>query len=362
MKWTPSLSLAVAAFALASCDPYPVTDAPNRFDPRSNASQVGMDATGAPQFSSYKVPGRISNSMLRPRGTAYRLGVGDRLDIELIDKPETKQETQVLPDGMVYFDLAEGIPAEGRTVDELTQAITAKLKALGERQPLVRVTLMDITSRNYFILGQVNTPGIYPLNRPLTVLDAISEAGGLAKVLSQDVESLPDLEGSYLVRNHQLIPVNFERLIEDGDMSQNVYLEPDDYIFVPSTQDAMIYVLGAVKDPKAVAYKSGTTLVSALARAGGPTEKAFREKTVILRGTLTKPEYAIVNFKHILKGQGTNFALRPGDVVWVPNSPWEKIEEYLVQVVSAAAQAVAVYQGGRVIDPGSSRPTTIGIQ
>ena len=54
--------------------------------------------------------------------------------------------------------------------------------------------------------------------------------------------------------------------------------------------------------------------------------------------------------------------IEPGDVVWVPRSPWEKAEEYLVQVVSAAAQAVAVYQGGRLIDSGSAQPATIGIQ
>lgn len=360
MNTTLRLSLlGLLGMLLVSCDPIPSANGPNRFDPRTQAAQVGME--GSPEFKDYKVRGGVSSRMLRPPSQAYRLGVGDNLTIELADKPESRQVTQVMPDGMVYFDLAEGVPAEGRTVEELTAAITKKMEAF-ERRPLVQVTLNDITSRNYFILGQVKKPGVFPLVRPLTVLDAISEAGGLASTLNEDIESLPDLSRSYVVRNHKMIPVDFASLVRGGDMSQNIYLEPNDYIYIPSTQDAKVYVLGAVANPKSFTHKRGSTLVSTMARAGGPTTKAYREKVVVLRGSLTEPTYAIVNFKNITQGQATDFPLEAGDIVWVPDSPWEKAEQYLVEVVSAAAQAVAVYQGGRLIDPDAAQPATIGIQ
>jgi polysaccharide export outer membrane protein len=363
MKPIVHFCLLIFLGSLVSCDPIPGKNGSNRFDPRAHASQV--DSSGAmttsANFKKFNGTGSISKSMLRPKTDDYRLGQGDNLTIELTDKPETRQVTRVMPDGLVYFDLAQGVPAEGKTIEELTAAITKKMQVF-EQRPLVRVTLYEITSRNYFILGQVNTPGTYPLTRPLTVLDAISEAGGLASALNADLESLPDLSSAYIVRKNKMLPVDFQSLVEGGDTSQNIYLEPDDYIYIPSTQDAKVYLLGSVTDPKSITYKGGTTLVSALARAGGPTPKAYRQKTIILRGSLTKPEYAIVDFNQVLNGGATDVPLEPGDIVWMPRSPWEKAEEYLVQVVSAAAQSVAVYQGGRLVDPDAAQPATIGIQ
>ena len=363
MKPIVYLCLLLGLGALVSCEPMPGKNGSNRFDPREQASQVGSSEgmTISANFKKFKGTGSISQSMLRPKTDDYRLGQGDNLTIELTDKPETRQVTRVMPDGLVYFDLAQGVPAEGKTVEELRAAITKKMQVF-EQRPLVRVTLDEITSRNYFILGQVNTPGTYPLTRPLTVLDAISEAGGLASALNADLEILPDLSSAYIVRKNKMLPVDFKGLVEGGDTSQNIYLEPEDYIYIPSTQDAKVYLLGSVTNPKSVTYKSGTTLVSALARAGGPTPKAYRQKTIILRGSLTKPEYAIVDFNQVLKGGATDVPLEPGDVVWMPRSPWEKAEEYLVQVVSAAAQSVAVYHGGSLIDSDASQPATIGIQ
>ena len=98
------------------------------------------------------------------------------------------------------------------------------------------------------------------------------------------------------------------------------------------------------------------------ARSSLEKTRLYRQKTIILRGSLTNPEYAIVDFKQVLQGAATDVDLEPGDVVWVPRSPWVKAEEFLVQVVSAAAQSVAVYEGSRLVDPDASRRATIGIQ
>ena len=169
------LSLA-SLLAFVGCDPVPSRFAKNTFDPRAapvdSETEESGEMEGPPEFRTFKPKNSITRGMLRPTKNPYRLGIGDNVEIELLDKPETRQTTQILPDGMVYFDLAEGVPAAGRTVEQLQQAITERMKEF-ERRPLVRVTLRGITSRKYFALGQINTPGVYPLTRPLTLLDAI---------------------------------------------------------------------------------------------------------------------------------------------------------------------------------------------
>ena len=112
MKSTVQLGLLLTGLlSLTSCDPIPGANDSNRFDPRSQAAQVGQGGTEtSANFSSYKVPGKVTKSMLQPKNEDYRLGQGDNLTIELTDKPETRQATQVMPDGMVYFDLLPAQP------------------------------------------------------------------------------------------------------------------------------------------------------------------------------------------------------------------------------------------------------------
>ena len=71
------------------------------------------------------------------------------------------------------------------------------------------------------------------------------------------------------MRQGQFLPVDFYRLLREGDTSQNIYLQPDDFVYVPSALAQEVYVLGAVAIPRAVPYTERMTLVSAMAAAGG---------------------------------------------------------------------------------------------
>ena len=86
-------------------------------------------------------------------------------------------------------------------------------------------------------------------------------AGGtLSSSTSGTTEDLADLSHSFLVRQGQMLPVNFDRLLRQGDLAQNVYLQPDDFVYLPSSLSRDIYVLGAVRAPKVVGYLNQGTL------------------------------------------------------------------------------------------------------
>ena len=74
---------------------------------------------------------------------------------------------------------------------------------------------------------------------------------------------------SFVMRQGQALPVDFYRLLREGDTSQNIFLQADDFVYVPSASAQQVYVLGAVSFPRAMAYTEGMTLVSAIAGASG---------------------------------------------------------------------------------------------
>ncbi|HUF61410.1 MAG TPA: SLBB domain-containing protein [Verrucomicrobiales bacterium] len=356
---TRSLSISLAAAAVLTGCTLPPRDATNVFDPRADATGA-VDAGKDPTFATFSSGRRVTASMRSPNQRAFTLGPGDQIEIQLEGQPETIEQTLVMPDGLVYYYLAEGVPAENRTVEELRLALTEEL-AQYEQNPLLNVTLTDVQSRNYWILGQVVSPGTYSLNQPTTLVQALAKAGGIDDRSADPNSSRANLAAAYMVRNGETLPVDLERLVRHGDMSQNVYLEPGDYVYVPSSQDASVYVLGDVPRPSSVGYRNNLTMVAAIAQAGGLNPTAYKQKLVIIRGALYEPSVAVVNFDDIIKGQATNFQLHPGDIVWVSKSPFQLTKNFVFRIADAAARAVAVTEGVQLVDPGSPRGPAIGI-
>ena len=137
-----------------------------------------------------------------------------------------------------------------------------------------------------------------------------------------------------------MICPDFKALIEDGDMSQNMYLQPGDYVFVPSLGIDKVHVLGQVSGPQSVLYEPEISLISAIASAGGPTPTAALNRVAIVRGSALSPRIAIVDLKKIMTGEKSDFRLLPDDIVWLPKSPWEKLEEYATDAVRTAVSTL----------------------
>ncbi len=105
--------------------------------------------------------------LLQPPAERFTLGPGDRLEIEIIGDPTTVTTNAVGPDGNIYFNLLPGLDVWGRTLPEARAVIEKELAQFMRQPPQVSVTLLGVESRRVWLLGRLNTAGIYPMPAPM---------------------------------------------------------------------------------------------------------------------------------------------------------------------------------------------------
>jgi polysaccharide export outer membrane protein len=299
---------------------------------------------------------RLQADWLRPATNLFTLGPGDRLDVELIGETNSLTQTVVCPDGKVYFNVLQGVDVWGMTLGEAKGLIEKKLAEQIRNGPKVAVSLRTAQSKRVWLLGRVQAPGVYPLTHPTTLLEALAAAGGTSSYVSQRdiplstaVEELADLRRSFIVRRGMLLPVDFERLLNHGDLSQNIYLQPDDFIYLPPATAPQVYVIGAVGQPRSVDYTESLTLAGAIAGAYGTVKDAYLSHVAVVRGSFAQPEINVVNFNHVQRGKRPDVDLRPGDIVYVPYSPYRYLVKYLETVLNTFAASVAINAGSSLV-------------
>jgi protein involved in polysaccharide export with SLBB domain len=281
------------------------------------------------------------------------LGPGDILNLGLYGSPElTRTEVAIGPDGRISYLEAQDVVATGLTIDELR----AKLdEAVGQyrRAPHTIITPVSFKSKKYYMLGKVTTKGVYTLDRPLTVLEALARAHGLENALvDRNLVGLTDFRRSFLSRGGKRIHLDFERLFEQGDLSQNIPVEPNDYIYFAPGDLNEVYVVGEVRLPGPVTWTPALTIIGAVAGRGGYTERAWRARVLVVRGSLTSPEAIPVDTHAILGGKDFNFKLRPRDIIYVNSRPLIKVEEAADLAATAFIQSIITsWVGVDVVKP-----------
>ena len=306
--------------------------------------------------ASYVATNRIDPAWLLPPKEKFTLGPGDRVEIQVTGDVASKTVTIVGPDGKLYFDLLPGLDVWGLTLAQTRSLIEKEYSQYVREPPQVTVILREVASRHIWILGRVQAPGVYPMTGPITLLEAISSAGGTMSLTSyrdQEAagvgEELADLKRSFVLRNGKFLPVNFERLLLQGDLSQNIYLQPDDFIYFPSAAARDVYVMGAVTEPRLVAYHDGLTVAGAVAGGYGTLKEAYLSHVAVVRGALTQPQLTVVDLKSILHGQAADVPLQAGDIVYVPLSPYRYIDHYLEVILDTFVSSAAINAGTSLI-------------
>jgi protein involved in polysaccharide export with SLBB domain len=282
------------------------------------------------------------------------LGPGDVLNFGLYTNEgvdQVRENIIIGPDGRVSYLQAQDVPAAGLTIDELRAKMDAELGKF-IRTPHTIITPAAIHSKKYFVLGAVVTKGVFTFDRPMTLIEAIARAGGLETgVFERNTVELADLSHSFLIRQGQRLPLDFEKLFQQGDLTQNISLEPDDYLYFASASANEIYVLGEVQVPGTVPYTPSASVIGAITTRGSFTTRAFKGRVLIVRGSLTHPETFIVDTGDILDAKTTNFRLKPRDIVYVAPRPWHKAEELLDMSTRAFIEGVVVTYTGVKVGP-----------
>jgi polysaccharide biosynthesis/export protein len=159
----------------------------------------------------------------------YTIGPADVLQISVWHEPEISGPVSVRPDGNISMPLIGDLKVSGLTPTKLQGTLKEKLRAFIS-DPEVSVTVQQVKSKNFNVLGEVQHPGSYPLAHSVSVLDAISMAGGF-----RDFAKVTKI---YVLRKTSdgatiHIPFNYKQVVKGNRADQNVELNPEDTVVVP---------------------------------------------------------------------------------------------------------------------------------
>lgn len=253
--------------------------------------------------------------------TPYILGPEDKVQITVFRHQELNMRCRVSPEGKISYYLIGDIEASGLTRFQLRDKIQEGL-AKYIKDPQVVVSIFEARSHKIFVLGEVKNPGVYRMRNNFTLVEAISAAGGVGQAAY--------LSGAYVVRNGEILLVNFYELIRKGNAEENIPLLSGDLIYIPDDEEQRVFVLGEVNNQTAVAMRERMTLFEAVAEAGGFTRDAETDSIIVMRGNLSEPEVMKVNAEgmHL----EANILLERGDIVYVASTTLANIERIAVKV------------------------------
>jgi polysaccharide biosynthesis/export protein len=196
--------------------------------PISAHAQASSNMVGAVQPSGSNSPKTPRADMVAPADSGYLIGVGDVLSINVWREAEISQKLVVRPDGMITLPLVGDIAATGQTPEQLAVVVSKKLESV-LTSPQVSVIVSEIHSKFYVVVGQVSKPGEYPITRPTTVLEAVSQAGGFRDFAKTGKMYVLHLENGKRVR----VPFNYNQVVKGKNSQQDFEVSSGDAIVVP---------------------------------------------------------------------------------------------------------------------------------
>lgn len=238
-------------------------------------------------------------------------------------------------DGTFFYPYVGIVKAAGKTVENIRTELTEKLSQYIERVQLdVRVN--SYRSQRVYVVGEVNQPGIQTLKDiPLTVLEAINNAGGINSQTA-------DLRNITLARDGKTYSINLLALYEGGDITQNVLLKQGDVLNVADNQFNKIFVFGentvggtgAGRSRSVIMNKGRMTLTEGLSEAGGFDQTtADASRIFVFRGRLNKPEIFHLDAKSpdaLLLAE--HFPLEPHDILYVDRAEGIRWNQIIAQI------------------------------
>ena len=249
----------------------------------------------------------------------YRVGPKDLLEISVFGADELSRTVRVSEDGKVTLPLLGEVLVDGLTKSELEKKLAALLGEKYVQNPQVTVFIREYQSKRVSVLGAVEKPGPYQLLGRLTLMQIVSEAGGLTRDAGSVIIIIRQLADG----TSTSLRISIDDLFLKGDAKLNVPLEAGDIVNIPVDKLVAIYVFGQVKNPGALQVKKSAipTLLQAIAQAGGFTERAARGGVVIKRKDETGKEQEIkVNARRILSNKQPDIPLLENDTIYVPES------------------------------------------
>jgi polysaccharide export outer membrane protein len=253
-----------------------------------------------------------------PAGAGYRIGPKDLIEIRVFEVPELNIERRVSEEGTINLPLIGDVPVQGLTDVELSDRLKALLESKYVQRASVAVQIREFRSKPISVLGAVKQPGNLALSGRWTLLEAISAAGGLTDDHGDKIYVLRRADNGL----SDQISITVDDLMVRADPNANVPIFANDIINVPAKVEVTVFCLGQVAHPGAVAFQSTEriTLLTAVARAGGLTDRASNSIQIKRRDHNGRDLELEANYRRIVSGKDPDVPLQSGDVVIVKES------------------------------------------
>jgi polysaccharide export outer membrane protein len=281
----------------------------------------------------------------------YLIGPRDIVTLTIYAAGKKQQEVDLTVSalGMINVPFIGTAMAGGLTLNELEKQIIKPLARDYFVDPKVNIRIKEYHSLHYYISGAVVKPGLYETDTEATLLELIAKAEGVrpnrgnvayimgrhanesspGKIPSPNSAREPDwtsvLKTKAVSEDQEPVKVDLHRLLDKGDMSANLALEPGDVIYIPLQKsfdmaESKIYVEGEVKKPGIFEYHPGITAMNACIIAGGFGQFAAPNRTRIIRQINGQVKIIKINLNRVKDGNIPDVELKPGDRIHVPET------------------------------------------
>ena len=312
------LGIAVAAFAQ------------QRVQPVSPSVNSKPESHVTPADSSQQLPPQAPFG-----GTAdpdYLLGPDDLLSLTVVELDEqfTDKVFRIEMSGDVNIPIAGRVHAAGLTIRQLEEAIDKNFSKI-LKEPDVVVGIVQFGSQPVSVLGEVNTPGVHQVKGQKNLLQALSLAGGFTESVGNTVTITRKLQWGPipLPNSHDdptsqfsIASISVKEILHGANPAKNVPVMADDVITVSRAE--VVYAVGSVNKPGGflLGQDEGLSALQVLSLAQGLSRTAAPQRALILRlsGTSNQRTEIAVNLKILMQGTAGDVPLKPGDILFVPNS------------------------------------------
>jgi len=370
--------------------------------PPSRAQQAVLET---PQQTNDRIRALSSTARMSPHD--YVIGNGDVIDIEVFDVKELSREVRVSQTGSIGIPLVPvRLHVGGLTEVQTEQKITEVLEAHGlVSNPQVSVSVKERKSKPITVVGAVQHAMVYQADRPVTILEVLAEAGGIANDAGDTVivtrpsqeppadsseppaigaedsaptttpkestptgaaraepapktvftgpasTTSPDAVVNPPAPNEppplsNTITINLDELVESGNATNNIILQAGDIVTVPHA--GIAYILGAVSKPGGYVMANDRSQMSALkllALSGGLSRTAKKDRAIIIRKDSQGQQHEVaVDLKKVLERTSEDVRLQASDILYVPDSASKQAMYRALEFGLALGAGVALYR------------------
>jgi polysaccharide export outer membrane protein len=292
----------------------------------------------------------------------YVIGSGDLVGIEVFDVPELSREVRVNETGFISLPLIPvKVHATGLTTFQLQDKLAELLQTNGlVSAPQVSVSLKEQHSQPVTVIGAVKNPMVIQAIRQTTLLQALSQAGGIADdagstvIVTRPASPRTGAEDSDINNGvsgeGQTFTINLSDLLESGNSSFNIPVLGGDVVSVPHA--GIIYVVGAVIRPGGFVMQNDRdrmTTLKVLSLAGGTTGSAKAKEAVILRKNpdTGKRDEVPVDLNKVLHLKSEDVVLQASDILFIPDSSGKRALHRAGDIAISLTTGVALISAGR---------------